>query len=338
MVDAVRDSAPKLRISVIDYTTEVLEERVVENVEECFAYMDRESITWINVDGVSDPEIMRKLGQHFGMHPLVIEDIMSTDQRPKVEDYGNHVYIVVRMLRWNKKESALVDEQVSLLLGKGFVVSFQEEIEGDVFEPVRQRIRSAKGPIRKFGSDYLAYAILDSVVDAYFSVLEQVGDGIEEIEDRLTDDPSPAALRKLHAMKRELIFLRKAAWPLREVVGNLTRGASSLITPEAATYLRDVHDHTIQVADTVETYRDMLAGALDLHLSVVSNRMNEVIKFLTIIGTVFLPMTFVAGVFGMNFVNTVPEWDNPMGFGIVLALMLTVSIGLLAYFHRRKWI
>jgi len=338
MLGAVRDAGPKVRISVIDYTPEVLEEKFVENVEECFAYMDRESITWINVDGVSDSEIMRKLGQHFGMHPLVVEDIMSTDQRPKVEDYGNHLYIVVRMLRWNDKESALIDEQVSLLLGKGFVVSFQEEVEGDVFEPVRQRIRSAKGPIRKSGSDYLAYAILDAVVDAYFSVLEQVGDGIEDIEDRLTGDPSPAALRKLHAMKRELIFLRKAAWPLREVVGNLTRGASSLITPEAATYLRDVHDHTIQVADTVETYRDMLAGALDLHLSVVSNRMNEVIKFLTIIGTVFLPMTFVAGVFGMNFVNAVPEWDNPLGFGIVLALMLTVSIGLLAYFHRRKWI
>jgi magnesium transporter len=328
----------KIKVSVMDYTSEVFEEKIVANVEECFAYMDRDSVTWINVDGVSDPEIIRKLGQHFGMHALVIEDIMGTDQRPKVEDYGSHLYLVLRMLRWDAEESALVDEQVSIIVGKGFLVSFQEEIEGDVLEPVRLRIRSSKGLIRKGGADYLAYAILDAVVDAYFGVLEQVGETIEDIEDRLASEPGPGALRRLHAMKRELIFLRKAVWPLREVVGTLTRGASGLIGAEAATYLRDVHDATIQVADTVETYRDVLSGALDLHLSVISNRMNEVIKFLTIIGTIFLPMTFIAGVYGMNFESVVPEWRNPAGFGASLLIMLSVSVGLLTYFHRRKWI
>lgn len=323
----------------MDYTPDVLEEKVVDKVEECFAFMDRDSVTWINVDGVSDPEVIRKLGQHFGMHPLVIEDIMSTDQRPKAEDYGNHLYVVMRMLRWDPKAWELVDEQVSMLVGKGFVVSFQEEIAGDVFEPVRQRIRASKGMIRRMGADYLAYAILDAVVDAYFTVLEEVGEAIEEIEDRLTESPSPAALRRLHAVKRELIFLRKAVWPLREVIGNLTRGASAMISPEALTYVRDVHDHVIQVVDTVETYRDMLAGALDLYLSVSSNRMGQVMKVLTIIGTIFLPLSFIASVYGMNWSrNVVPDWDSPVGFEVSLLMMLLVSLGLLVYFRRRKWI
>ena len=326
----------EIKISVMDYHAGGCEEKEIKAFKECFYYSDTSIVSWIDVEGLHEIEIVQQVGDCQGLHPLVLEDILNTDQRPKVEDYGDYLYIVLKMLR-NEEGGGIVTEQVSLILGSNFVISFQEGMEGDVFNPIRERLRSGKGRIREMGADYLAYALMDAIVDNYFVVLERVGERVEELEAEVVTDPRPETVRKIHKLKRDVIFLRKAVWPLREVIGALERRESRLISETVVVYLRDLYDHAIQVIDTIEASRDMLSGMLDVYLSSISNRMNEIMKFLTIIGTIFIPLTFIAGVYGMNF-QIMPELHWQWGYFACLFLMLAVAVFLLFYFKRKKWL
>jgi magnesium transporter len=326
----------KVKITVIDYDEAEFQEKEVESVEECFAFGDKPSVTWINVDGLHDIALIERLGQHFGLHPLVIEDIASTGQRPKTEEHDTFVYIVLGMLTFSENKRQVDAEQVSLILGRNVVISFQEE-PGDVFDPVRERIRTGKGRVRKMGADYLVYSLMDAVVDNYFGVCEKLGEMIEPLQEDLIENPAPVTLQRVHRLKSEVLYVRKAVWPLREVIGSLERTESRLFTQPVRVYLRDIYDHTIQVIDTIETYRDVIGGVVDLYLSSVSNRMNEIMKVLTVIATIFIPLTFVAGVYGMNF-QFMPELHWRMGYPVVLGVMLLIAGGMLLYFRRRRWI
>ncbi len=322
-------------ITVFDYDGKRYDEREVESVEECFPYRDQPTVTWINIDGIHQVEIMERIGSHFGIHPLVIEDILNTHQRPKMDDLDDYIFVVLKMLNYSE-EGEIDAEQISIILGQNFVISFQER-KGDVFDPVRERLRKNKGRIRRVGADYLAYALLDSVVDNYFAILEKTGERIELLEEELVENPSTRTLQEIHGLKREMIFLRKSVWPLREVISGLERGDSSLIRETTVIYFRDVYDHTIQVIDTVESFRDMISGMLDIYLSSISNKMNEVMKVLTIIATIFIPLTFIAGVYGMNF-GYMPELEWHLGYFAVLSVMAIMALGMVIYFRKKKWL
>ncbi|MDF1532632.1 MAG: magnesium/cobalt transporter CorA [Methanosarcinales archaeon] len=326
----------KVKISILDYDETNLEDKVAKTVEECFPFKEKPTVTWINVDGLHQVDIIETIGKHFDVHPLIMEDIVHTDQRPKMEDFGHYIFIVMKMLWFNESNNEIMGEQISLILGNNFVISFQE-MEGDTFDPVRERIRNSKGRIRKMGPDYLAYALVDSIVDNYFLILEKLGERIEEIEEELVTNPIPETLQTIHEMKREMIYLRKSVWPLRELISGLERGESTLIQDSTAIYLRDVYDHTIQVIDTIETFRDMLSGMLDIYLSSVSNRMNEVMKVLTIIATIFIPLTFFAGVYGMNF-EYMPELGWQWSYPLLWLVFIGTGFSMLLFFKRKRWL
>lgn len=326
----------EVKIAVIDYDEKGFQEMETKTIEECFLFKDKPTVTWINVDGLHNIEIIQKLGDCYGFHPLVLEDVLNTNQRPKMEDYGDYMYIVLKMLH-NGKSPETVIEQISLILGQNFVISFQEGIEGDVFNSIRERIRSGKGRIRSMGADYLAYSLIDAIVDNYFVVLEKMGEQVEDLEDDLVVNPVTRTLQEIHKLKREMIFLRKAVWPLREVISAVEREESQLVKDSTKIYLRDVYDHTIQVIDSIETSRDMLSGMLDIYLSSMSNRMNEIMKFLTIIGTIFIPLTFIVGVYGMNF-EFMPELKWKWGYFILWSIMLGIGISMVLYFNKKKWL
>ncbi len=326
----------KVRITIMDYNDTQFQEKEVKTIEECFPFRDTPKITWINIDGVHQVDIIERIGEHFDLHPLMLEDIMNTEQRPKIEDFGEYMLIALKMLRYNKEKSEIEMEQVSLVLGSNYVISFQEK-EGDIFDPIRERIRKRKGRIRKMGSDYLAYALIDLIVDHHFVILEEIGGKIGDIEDELVKNPMPSTLKEIHNLKREIIYLRKSVWPLREITNGLTRVESKLVKKTTHRYLGDVYDHTVQVIDTVETFRDILSGMLDLYLSSISNKMNEIMKVLTIIATIFIPVTFVAGVYGMNFIY-MPELQWKWGYPAALIIMIFIAIIMLLYFRRKMWI
>jgi magnesium transporter len=323
------------RITLMDYDGEHFFEKVVENIEECTPFNLTSTVTWINVDGVHDPEVIQQIGTAFGLHPLIMEDIMTTSQRAKIDDLGTSFYITARMIELNGKGTEIVTDQLSLIFGKNFVLTFQER-PGDMFDPLRERIRNDKGPIRKLGPDFLAYALLDAVVDHYFVVLENIGDRIDVLEEALVTDPRQETLHAIHALKREMLLFRKAVWPLREVLSKIERMGSSLIQPSTNMFLRDVYDHTIQVIDNTETYREILAGMLETYLSSMSNRMNQIMKVLTIISTIFIPLTFIVGVYGMNF-SHMPELEWRYGYFVVWGIILVVGVSLVWYFKRKKW-
>jgi magnesium transporter len=329
--------AEELKITVIDFDEAHYQEKEIKAIEECFLFREMPTVTWINIEGLHQVEILEKLGECYGFHPLVLEDILNTDQRPKMEDYGDYIYIVLKMLRHNGKSNEIITEQVSIILGSNFVFSFQEGGEGDVFNPVRDRIKTGKSRIRKMGADYLTYALLDAVVDNYFIVMEKLGENIELLEEKLVAHPTPETLRIIHHLKREMIFLRKAIWPLREVISGLERGELSLFKDSTRVYLRDIYDHTIQVIDTIETFRDMVSGMLDIYLSSVSNRLNAVMKVLTIIATIFMPLTFLAGIYGINF-KYLPELEWTWGYPLVWLVMMGIGGGMLIYFKRKRWL
>jgi len=292
--------------------------------------------SWINVDGVHETDMVQRIGSAFDLHPLAIEDIVHTGQRPKLEDYDSHLFVVLRMLRWNEDRAEIDDEQVSLVVGDSWVLSFQER-EGDVFDPVRERLLSDRGRVRKLGSDYLAYTLIDAVVDHYFTILEILGERIESLGEDMTENPTHGHLESIRHLKRELLFMRKSIWPLREVLNAIQRDESRLVKDSTRPYLRDVYDHTIHIIDTVETFRDMVSGLMDVYLSSISNRMNEVMKVLTIIATIFIPLSFVAGLYGMNFAY-MPELQWRYGYFAILGVMAVAGIGMLVYFRRRKWL
>ncbi|MGA1843987.1 MAG: magnesium/cobalt transporter CorA [bacterium] len=324
------------KITIIDYDEGNIRERQVQQVEECLPFKESPTVTWINVDGLHDIEIIEKLGTYFDLHPLILEDILNTNQRPKFEDFEHFIYVVLKMLSYDTEKQEIIAEQVSIVIGENFVLSFQER-EGDVFNPVRERIRNAKGRIRKMGADYLAYALLDAVVDNYFVILEALGEEVEELEEVLVVNPTPQILHAIHHLKRETIFLRKAVWPLREVIDSLGRRESPLIGKGTTLFLRDVYDHTIQIIDTAETFRDLIAGMLDIYLSSISNRMNNVMKVLTIIATIFIPLTFIAGIYGMNF-KYMPELDWRWSYPLVWVVMVLVAVYMVMYFKDKGWL
>jgi magnesium transporter len=336
LVHVGEQKSEKTRITVLDYDGDRLVEKELTGVEECLLLKARPTVTWINVAGLHQIEVLEKLNECFGLHPLVLEDILNTTQRPKMEDFGDYIYIVLKMIYLPGPGQEAVTEQVSLILGPNYLISFQEA-GGDVFDPIRERIRSGKGRIRKMGADYLAHALLDAIVDHYFIILEKLGEDVEDLEETLTNNPTTRTMQAIHQLKRKMIFLRKSVWPLREVVGSLERGESPLIQPSTGIYLRDIYDHTIQVIDNIETFRDMLSGMIDIYLSSISNRMNEIMKVLTIIATIFIPLTFIVGLYGMNF-KYMPELEWRWGYPLVLLLMLGVSIFMLFYFKRKKWL
>jgi magnesium transporter len=328
-----------VRVTLIDYSPEHVTEREVEKIEEVFSFRDTASVTWINVEGLADVPLLESLGRHFKLHPLSLEDILNCGQRPKVEDYDDYEFVVLKSL--HLETEGLSVEQISLVFGKNYVITFQER-PGDSFEPVRERIRKGKGLIRRAGPDYLAYALMDALIDEFFPVLEQYGERIEALEDDLVDRPSPQAVHQIHGLKRDLLVLRRAAWPERDLVNSLLRAETPLIHPETKVFLRDCYDHMVQAMDMIETYRELAAGMLDVYLSSVSNRMNEIMKVLTIISTIFIPLTFIVGIYGMNF-DTASPWNMPelhwrFGYLYCLGLMAAIAAGLVAYFRRKGWL
>jgi magnesium transporter len=329
--------AGSTKIERFEYDAGHLEKGALTSLSQCALPKPAPVVTWINVDGVSQVEVLQHFGESFGIHPLVLEDILATDQRPKAEDYGSYLYVVLKMLMLDDKTGELQSEQLSIVLGENYLISFQEGLDGDVFQPIRVRLNNEKGRLRCTGPDYLLHALLDVIVDNYFLVLERLAERIEEIEDELIENPTSDTVHAIYRLKREMLFLHKAVWPLREVVGSLQRRDSPLIQDATVIYLRDLYDHTVQVVDTLETLRDMLSGMLDIYLSSVSNRLNEVMKVLTIIATIFMPLSFIVGLYGMNFKN-MPELEWRYGYPAVLLLMASIVGGMLVYFRKKRWI
>ena len=328
--------AELVKINILDYDEIQFEEKEAKTIEECFPFKDKPTITWVNIDGLHQVDVIEKIGKNFDFHPLLLEDILNTEQRPKIEDFETFIYIVLKMLYYDDNTNEINSEQVSIIFGQNFVISFQEK-EGDVFNPIRERIRTDKGRIWKMGADYLAYSLIDAIVDSYFIILEKLGENIEDVEETMIANPTPETLHAIHRLKRKMISLRKSVWPLREVVSALERSDSSLIQEPTRIYLKDVYDHTIQVIDIIETFRDMLSGMLDVYLSSISNKMNEIMKVLTIIATIFIPLTFIAGVYGMNF-EYMPELKWRWGYSVVWFVMLIIGISMVFYFRKKKWL
>ncbi len=330
--------APSATVGIrrIDYNSRHLADQALSSPLDFRPSPKATMATWINLDGVHELPLLEQIGANFTLHSLVLEDIVNTEHRPKFEDFDSYLFLVLKMLHYEDATGEIHTEQVSLVLTSNMVLSFQEQ-QGNVFEGVRERLRSNKGRIRKLGADYLAYALLDAVVDSYFGILEQIGDQVEQLEDELVLQPTPEILRKIHHFKREMILLRKAVWPLRELISGLQRSESPLVTDTTGIFLRDVYDHTIQIIDTVETFRDVLSGLLDLYLSSISNRMNEVMKVLTIIATIFIPLTFVAGIYGMNFEH-MPELHWRWSYPLLWLIMLIIGGSMFLFFRKKRWL
>lgn len=326
----------KTQITSVDYDEHEVHTRDLTSLDECPVVKDRPGVTWIDVSGISHVDHLKRLGECFHLHPLVLEDILNVDQRPKIEDYEDYLFIVLKTISRVPEGDEIEAAQVSLILGANFVLSFHENDE-DLFKLVRERLITAKGRIRKAGADYLAYALIDLIVDNYFVALEQFGEQVEFLEDEVVRRAVPATLQTVHHLKNQMILLRRSLWPLREVIARLERRESPLIQDATGVYFKDVYDHTIIAIDTVETYRDILSGLLDIYLSSVSNSLNEIMKVLTIIATIFMPLTFLAGVYGMNF-KYMPELQWHYGYFACMAFMGLLAGGMLLYFRKRKWI
>jgi magnesium transporter len=323
-------------LHVLDYDEEHVTEKDIGSVQECVPFKKSPAVTWLNITGVHDTSAIEEIGKIFSIHPLTLDDIANTTQRPKLEEYDNYLFIIVKMVSFSEKTKEVTIEQVSLIVGKDFVLSFQER-QGDVLETLRNRIRNNTGRIRRLGSDYLMYGIIDAIIDHYYVILEQIGEQIEKAETRLLKSPDRYVLTTIYKLKHELIVLRKSIWPTREMVGTLLRTEHGLIDKAIGVYLRDLYDHTIQVVDTVETFRDMTSSMLDLYLSTVSNKMNEVMKVLTIFAAIFIPLTFIVGIYGMNF-DYMPELHLTWGYYGVWGVMLSVVMGMIVLFKRKKWL
>lgn len=328
----------KITINLLDYSGNIVNEKEITDPKECRVYTTKDTISWIDVEGIHDPELVQSLTDSISIHPLVVEDILNVEQRPKMDEYDGYIYIVLKMFHTGKKHAdEIIPEQVSIIFSKNYVVTFQEGIEGDTFHEIRSRIRNNKGIITKMTSDYLVYSIIDSIIDSYFSILEIFGDRIEVLEEELVNNPQKRTLTEIYRIKREMLYLRKSVWPLREAISRLERGESELVSRNTHLYLRDVYDHTINVLDTIETYRDMLSGMIDIYLSSISNRLNETMKYLALISTIFIPMTFIASIYGMNF-DIMPELKWVGGYWFALGLMASIGIGFYIYFKKKKWV
>lgn len=327
-----KQKVDKTHFHVIDYSKKKIVNKDLKKVEEFFSFKKSPTISWLDITGLHETENITKLGSYFDLHPLIQEDIVNTSQRPSFEDFQKYFFISLKMLSIDEE---ITVENVSLIVGKNYVISFQERL-GDVFSGVRKRIFDKRKIIER-GSDYLAYALIDSIVDHYFIVLENIGDRIEKIEEELNESPSQETFKKMNKLKRDLIYIRKSVWPLREVLNQFKKSESKLIDSNTKTFINDVYDHTIQIIDTVESLRDVTSSMTDLYLSIISNRMNEIMKVLTIFAAIFIPLTFVAGVYGMNFVN-IPELQTKYGYFFVWGVFLMIGFGMLYYFRKKDWI
>ncbi len=335
------ECSEKSVISLFQYDADSVFEAEFDSFEELMQRYDPTKVNWINIDGLGDLELMRKLGEQFSLHALALEDVLNTTQRPKFEHYDDNYFIVTEMLYFSPQEELLF-EQLSIFLGKEYVITFQEESGQDVFDSVRRRLRSGKGFARTRKSDYLTYALLDAVVDQFFPVLEVLGDGIEDLEDTLLERPSKNSLRELHECKRLLLQVRRASWPQREVLSALLRDDTGRVERETQIFLRDCYDHITQIIDIIESYRDLTAGLMDLYLSSVGARTNEIMRVLTVVSTIFIPLTFIAGVYGMNFDTdspfNMPELKLKYGYIAFWCVALTIGVGMFLYMRRRKWL
>jgi len=322
-------------ITVCEYSEHSLQANTVEKIEDCFPLKDKPVVTWINITGLHDINTIEKLGKHLSIHPLVLEDILSTNSRPKVEVHTDYIFIILNELSFVSTTDDFLSDQVSILIGPNFVISLQEQ--NDIFDPIRRRLVQSQNLIRKMGPDYLAYTLIDLLVDNYFSLLEIIEDHIELLEEELLSAASTKTLHEIHQIKNILIRMRKSIWPVREVINDLIRSESTLIQKSVGIYLRDVNDHAIHVIDTIESLRDMISGMLDIYLSSVSNKMNAVMKVLTIIATIFIPLTFIAGIYGMNF-DFMPELHWKLAYPALLFIMLIIAVIMVIFFRRKKWL
>mgnify|MGYP000906851120 CR=1 FL=1 len=323
----------RIKITLIEYNETEFFEQEFYDLSDCLSHVKPNMVKWLNVEGLHKPELIEGIGKFYNIHPLTMEDIVHVDQRPKFEDYENYVVAIMKMISYTTEVKS---EQLSVVLLENTVLSFQEPNNGDAFDIIRNRLRQCKGRVRKLGADYLAYALMDAVVDCYFTAIEKIGDKIEEIEEGIISDKDKKSLLELYHLKREMIYLRKQVWPMRDMINNMVRSETTLINPSSDIYLRDLSDHVTRIIDTVETYRDLLSGIMDIYLSTNANKMNEVMKVLTIMSSIFIPVTFIAGVYGMNFEN-MPELKTQSGYFITWGIMLSIIIGLLIYFKRKKW-
>ena len=325
-----------IRISVIDYTATDYFETECKTIEEVFEFKDKKSVTWINIDGLHDVEVIAKIGEHFNLHPLLQEDVLNTKHRPKLEEYDDCLFLMLKALNVDEEQDEILSEQMSFVLGPNWVISFQEK-KGDVFDGLRQRIKENKGTIRQKSVDYLLYRLIDTVVDHYFLVTEYVSDSTIDLEERVFIDPDEDALREIHRMKKGLVNLRKTTGPLREAILSLYKDGNKLIKESTRRYLQDVYEHIIQTNETIESQRDTVASIMDLYMTGVSNKMNQVMKVLTVIATIFIPLTFIAGIYGMNFDN-MPELHWKSGYFMVWGIMGIVALFMLYFFKRKKWL
>ncbi len=326
----------KPSIQILDYAATKVREFTVNTAAECIPFINAETVTWINITGLHDTAFVQKAGETFSIHPLLLEDIVNTGQRPKFQDHGKLLFFVLRMLYKPQDRNNIISEQVSIVLGRNFVLTFQE-MPGDVFDVIRNRIRTGGGRIRNSGADYLAYALIDAIVDNYFSVLEDLDVKIESIQQTALDNPTPPTLHRIHGLKHELVSIRRQLWPLREAISLLQKTENQLVSKELSPYLHDVYEHTFQLLDTIESMREMISTALETYMSSVSNRMNEIMKVLTIISTIFIPLTFIAGIYGMNFEH-MPELSWPLGYAAVLGVMAAIGGAMVLFFKRRHWL
>jgi magnesium transporter len=323
-------------VHLIEYDQDVLEERRLPTAATFRELAASDRSTWINVDGLNDVDLIREIGSAFELHPLVLEDLVHTGQRPKVEEYDQYFFVVLRMLTLDRSTLSVKNEQVGIVLGDGYVLSFQERA-GDVWQGVRDRLRGKSRRIRGRGADYLAYALIDAIVDNYFNILESFAEQVELLEEEVLEAPSQGTMHRIHNLRREMFVVRRAVWPLRELSNSLVRTESTLIDEGTQVFLRDVYDHTIQVVDAAETLREVVSGLMDLYLSSVSNRMNEIMKVLTIMASIFIPLTFLAGIYGMNF-ETMPELGFPWAYPALLSIMAAMAVGLLIFFKKKGWL
>jgi magnesium transporter len=339
----IEEGKAKPRLRLLDYDEERVEEKDLASIDECIPFLTdaRPSITWVDVHGLEDRATLERMGEIFEIHPLALEDMVNAPQRPKTDSYPNHQVIIARAIRVDDAGATFVS-QLGIIVGKGFVLTVQEDAAGDVLEPVRERLRRGRGPIRTEGADYLAYALLDAIIDSFFPVLEAFGERLDDLELSAASAP-PSASRRIHEVKRELLTVRRAIWPQRDLLNALLRDESPYIGRQTRVYLRDTYDHAVQIMDMVETFREIASGLMDLYLTGVSNRMNEIMKVLTVISTIFLPLTFIAGVYGMNFKTEVSPWNMPelgwrYGYPFAILLMVLSVLGLMAYYRKKGWI
>jgi magnesium transporter len=325
-----------IKMSIIDYNADQID--IIENatIEEIRQRKENDTVSWVNVSGVHDIEHIDKIGKIFNIHPLVLEDVVNTQHRAKIDDFDDYLFFVLKMVYTDPDENTLAFEHICMVVGHGFLISFQER-EGDVFDTVRDRLKKAKGRIRKSGADYLAYALIDMLVDHYFVVFEQMGEAIELLQEEALENPTSNTLNAIQEFKHQIIMLRKSIWPLREMINSLLRGESPLIDKSVMIYLKDVYDHVVHVVDTVETNRDILSGITDIYMSSISNKMNEVMKVLTVIATMFIPVTFLAGVFGMNF-KYMPELEWQYAYPVFWSLIILIFCGMVLWFKSKKWL